>query len=97
MRFCQGCNDTVAGSEACISKPNSMDAALDMIRWCQPTRKAVSAIKKTGKQTNESLSEKSVNSPVVLGVGSIKPSIDNRLSRIEEYIKNMMSTVTSLV
>ncbi|CAC5410248.1 unnamed protein product [Mytilus coruscus] len=47
-----------------------MHAALDMIRWCQHTRKAVSAIQKTGKQANESLSEKSVNSPVVLGVGS---------------------------
>ncbi|VDH99610.1 Hypothetical predicted protein [Mytilus galloprovincialis] len=57
MRFCQGCNDTVAGTEACISKPKSMDAALDMIRWCQHTRKAVSAIQKPGKP--ESTSEKS--------------------------------------
>ncbi|VDI81096.1 Hypothetical predicted protein [Mytilus galloprovincialis] len=95
MRFCQGCNDTVAGTEACISKPKSMDAALDMIRWCQHTRKAVSAIQKTSKK--ESLSEKSVNSPVVLGVGSTKSSMDNRLSRIEEHIEKMMSTVTSLV
>ncbi|CAG2239156.1 unnamed protein product [Mytilus edulis] len=85
----------IAGTEACISKPKSMDAALDMIRWCQHTRKAVSAIQKTSKE--ESLSEKSVNSPVVLGVGSTKSSMDNRLSRIEEYIKKMMSTVTSLV
>ncbi|CAG2241495.1 unnamed protein product [Mytilus edulis] len=45
----------------------------------------------------ESLSEKSVNSPVVLGVGSTKCSMDNRLSRIEEYKVKMMSTVTSLV
>ncbi|CAG2238038.1 unnamed protein product [Mytilus edulis] len=97
MRFCQGCNDTVAGTEACISKPKSMDAALDMIRWCQYTRKAVSAIQKTSKKEEESLSEKSVNSPVVLGVGSTKSSMDNRLSRIEEYIEKMMSTVTSLV
>ncbi|CAC5377652.1 unnamed protein product [Mytilus coruscus] len=68
-----------------------------MIRWCQHTRKAVSAIKKTGKKAEESLSEKSVNSPVVLGVGSSKSSIDNRLSWMEEYMEKMMSTVTSLV
>ncbi|VDH93039.1 Hypothetical predicted protein [Mytilus galloprovincialis] len=97
MRFCQGCNDTIAGTEACIFKPRSMDAALDMIRWCQHTIKAVSAIQKTGKQSNESLSEKSVNSPVVLGEGSTKSSMDNHLSCIEEYIEKMMSTVNSLV
>ncbi|CAC5374062.1 unnamed protein product [Mytilus coruscus] len=97
MRFCQGCNDTVAGTEACISKPKSMDAALDMIRWCQHTRKAVSAIQNPGKLANESSSEKPGNSPVVLGVGSTKSSIDNRLSRMEEYMEKMMSTVTSLV
>ncbi|VDI51380.1 Hypothetical predicted protein [Mytilus galloprovincialis] len=97
MRFCQGCNDTVAETEACISNPGSLDAALDMIRWCQYTRKAVSAIQKTSKKEEESLSEKSVNSPVVLGVGSTKSSMDNRLSRIEEYIEKMMSAVTSLV
>ncbi|CAG2212397.1 unnamed protein product [Mytilus edulis] len=83
--------------KACISKPKSMDAALDMIRWCQHTRKAVSAIQKTSKKEEESLSKKSVNSPVVLGVGSTKSSMDNRLSRIEEYKEKMMSTVTSLV
>ncbi|CAC5416260.1 unnamed protein product [Mytilus coruscus] len=97
MRFCQGCNYTVAGTEACISKLKSMDAAMDMIRWCKHTRNAVSAIQKTGKKAEESLSEKSVNSPVVLGVGSSKSSIDNRLSRMEEYMEKMMSTVTSLV
>ncbi|CAC5393110.1 unnamed protein product [Mytilus coruscus] len=97
MRFCQGCNDTVAGTEACISKPKSMDAALDMIRWCQHTRKAVIAIQKPGKPANESSSEKpGINSPVVLGVGSTKSSMDNRLSRIEEHIEKMMSTVTTL-
>ncbi|CAC5418879.1 unnamed protein product [Mytilus coruscus] len=74
-----------------------MDAALDMIRWCQHTRKAVSAIQKPGKPANESSSEKPDNSPVVLGVGSTKSSMDNRLSRIEEHIEKMMSTVTSLV
>ncbi|CAG2209721.1 unnamed protein product [Mytilus edulis] len=95
IRFCQGCNDTVAGTEACISKPKSMDAALDMIRWCQHTRKAVSAIQKPGKP--ELTTEKSSNSPVVLGVGSTKSSLDNRLSRMEEYMEKMMSTVTSLV
>ncbi|CAC5371846.1 unnamed protein product [Mytilus coruscus] len=62
MRFCQGCNDTVAGTEACISKPKSMDAALDMIRWCQHTRKAVSAIQKPCKEAIESISEKPGNS-----------------------------------
>ncbi|VDI55481.1 Hypothetical predicted protein [Mytilus galloprovincialis] len=82
MRICQGCNYTVAGAEACISKPKSMDAALDMIRWCQHTRKAVSAIQKTSKKEEKSLSKKSVNSPVVLG---------------RKYIEKMMSTVTSLV
>ncbi|CAC5393018.1 unnamed protein product [Mytilus coruscus] len=95
MRFCQGCNDTVAGTEACISKPKSMDAALDMIRWCQHTRKAVSAIPKPGKPGHESSSEKPGTSPVVLGVGSSKSSMDTRLSRIEEHIERM-STVTSL-
>ncbi|CAC5420777.1 unnamed protein product [Mytilus coruscus] len=37
------------------------------------------------------------NSPVVLGVGSSKSSMDNRLSRMEEYMVKMMSTVISLV
>ncbi|CAC5405747.1 unnamed protein product [Mytilus coruscus] len=74
-----------------------MDAALDKIRWCQHTRKAVSAIQKPGKPANESSSEKPGKSPVVSGVGSTKSSMDNRLSRIEEHIEKMMSTVTSLV
>ncbi|CAC5423200.1 unnamed protein product [Mytilus coruscus] len=74
-----------------------MDADLDMIRWCQHTRKAVSASQKPGKPANESRSEKPGNSPVVLGVGSTKSSMDNRLSRMEEYLEKMMSTVTSLV
>ncbi|CAG2255411.1 unnamed protein product [Mytilus edulis] len=87
----------IAGTEACISKPKSMDAALDMIRWCQHTRKAVSAIQKTSKKAVDSLSENSVNSPVVLDVGSTKSSMDNRLSHIEEYIEKIMPTVTSLV
>ncbi|CAC5370438.1 unnamed protein product [Mytilus coruscus] len=73
-----------------------MDAALDMIRWCQHTRKAVSAIQKPGKPGHESSSEKPGTSPVVLGVGSSKSSMDTRLSRIEEHIERMMSTVTSL-
>ncbi|CAC5404736.1 unnamed protein product [Mytilus coruscus] len=60
-------------------------------------QKAVSAIQKPGKPANESSSEKQGNSPVVLGVGSTKSSMDNRLSRIEEHIEKMMSTVTSLV
>ncbi|VDI27663.1 Hypothetical predicted protein [Mytilus galloprovincialis] len=90
------CLEDAARTEACISKPKSMDAALDMIRWCQHTRKAVSAIQKPGKP--EFTSEKSSNnSPVVLGVGSTKSSMDNRLSRMEEYMEKMMSTVTSLV
>ncbi|CAC5388578.1 unnamed protein product [Mytilus coruscus] len=95
MRFCQGCNDTVAGTKSCISKPKTMDSALDMIRWCQHTRKAVCAIQKSGKMTNESLSEKPANSPVVLGAGSSKSSMDNRLSRIEEYMEKIISTVTT--
>ncbi|CAC5393046.1 unnamed protein product [Mytilus coruscus] len=85
-----------SGKEACISKPKSMDAALDMIRWCQHTRKAVSAIQKPGKPGHETCSEKPRNSPVVLGVGSSKSSMDTRLSRIEEHIERMVSTVTSL-
>ncbi|CAG2246573.1 unnamed protein product [Mytilus edulis] len=72
MKFCQGCNDTVAGPDACISKLKSMDAALDMIRWCQHTRKAVSAIQKPSKLANESSSEIPGNSPVVVGVDSTK-------------------------
>ncbi|VDI12325.1 Hypothetical predicted protein [Mytilus galloprovincialis] len=95
MKFCQDCNDTVAGTEACISKPKSMDAALDIIRWCQHTRKAVSAIQKPSKLANESSSEMPGNSPVVVGVDSTKSSMDNRLSRMEEYIEKMMSTVTT--
>ncbi|CAC5376015.1 unnamed protein product [Mytilus coruscus] len=41
--------------------------------------------------------EKPGNSPVVLGVGSTNSRMDNRLSRMEEYMEKMMSTVTSLV
>ncbi|VDI27254.1 Hypothetical predicted protein [Mytilus galloprovincialis] len=47
--LCLSPQEPIAGTEACISKPKSMDAALDMIRWCQHTRKAVSAIQKPGK------------------------------------------------
>lgn len=97
IKFCQGCNDTVGGTEACISKPKTMYAALDMIRWCQHTRKPVSAIRKPGKQTDESLSEKPANSPVVDDVGSSKFNVDTLLSRIEQYMEKMMSTVTSLI
>ncbi|CAC5393255.1 unnamed protein product [Mytilus coruscus] len=68
----------------------------NMIRWCQHTRKAVSAIQKPGKPGHDSSSEKPGTSPVVLGVGSSKSSMDTRLSRIEEHIERMMSTVTSL-
>ncbi|CAC5364007.1 unnamed protein product [Mytilus coruscus] len=60
------------------------------------TKQAVSAIQKPGKPGHESSSEKPGTSPVVLGVGSSKSSMDTRLSRIEEHIERMMSTVTSL-
>ncbi|CAG2237949.1 unnamed protein product [Mytilus edulis] len=75
MNFCQGCNDTVAGPDACISKLKSMAAALDMIRWCQHTRKAVSAIQKPSKLANESSSE---IPGVVLGVSTITITVDHK-------------------
>ncbi|CAG2193220.1 unnamed protein product [Mytilus edulis] len=85
--------DSGHSRKACISKPKSMDAALDMIRWCQHTRKAVSAIQKPGKPVHESSSEKPGNSPVVLGVGSSKSSMDTRLSRIEEHIERIVTSL----
>ncbi|CAC5360309.1 unnamed protein product [Mytilus coruscus] len=77
-----------------IEKRQFLSSISKTLRW---ERKAVSAIQKPGKQATESISEKPGNSPVVLGVGSTKSSMDNRLSRMEEYMEKMMSTVTSLV
>ncbi|CAC5425343.1 unnamed protein product [Mytilus coruscus] len=87
MRFCHGCNDMVAGTEACISKPKSMAPALDMIRWCQHTRKAVIATQKPCKKAEDFPSEKPANPPVFHGVGLSKSSMDNCLSRIELYME----------
>ncbi|CAC5424214.1 unnamed protein product [Mytilus coruscus] len=56
-------------------------------------RQFLSSIPRTLRYKKQAAS----NSPVVLGVGSSKSSIDNRLSRMEEYMEKMMSTVTSLV
>ncbi|CAC5356731.1 unnamed protein product [Mytilus coruscus] len=96
-RRSRGSNDSQSESDTDGRCSKSSQETLDMIRWCQHTRKAVSAIQKTDKKAVESITEKLGNSPVVLGVGSSKSSIDNRLARMEEYMEKMMSTVTSLV
>ncbi|VDI42638.1 Hypothetical predicted protein [Mytilus galloprovincialis] len=67
----------------------------EQLCWCLDDA-AISVIQKPGKPEHESSSEKPGNSPVVLGVGSSKSSMDTRLSRIEEHIERIMSTVTSL-
>jgi hypothetical protein len=43
LRFCQGCYDMDAGQHACVQKPQSMEAAIDTLKWYQHSKKAVQA------------------------------------------------------
>jgi hypothetical protein len=36
LRFCQGCYDMDAGQHACVQKPQSMEAAIDTLKWYHP-------------------------------------------------------------
>lgn len=40
-RFCQGCCDKEAGQNAAMSRPKSMEEAIDKIKWYQHTTKAI--------------------------------------------------------
>jgi len=41
MRFCHGCLDKAAGQLAINARPQTMEAALDRIRWCQYSSKEI--------------------------------------------------------
>jgi hypothetical protein len=43
LSFCQGCYDMDAGQHACVQKPQSMEAAIDTLKWYQHSKKAVQA------------------------------------------------------
>jgi hypothetical protein len=40
-RFCQGCYDKEAGQHAAMSRPKSMEEAIDKIKWYQHTTRAI--------------------------------------------------------
>lgn len=40
-RFCQGCCDEEAGQHAAISRPKSMEEAVNKVKWYQHTTKAI--------------------------------------------------------
>ncbi len=97
MRFCQGCSDSQAGQQACLAKPATIEAALDIVKWYKHTRvacrlPATSADTSSGKNTCRPLPE-----PNVLGVGATSEHDDSRMSRLEGEMKSLSQLIHKLV
>jgi hypothetical protein len=71
LRFCQGSYDMDAGQHACVQKPQSMEAAIDTLKWHQHSKKAVQANR--NMETNDLVAFDTVKPVSVQATGMTKP------------------------
>ena len=97
MKFCQGCNDAQAGQHACTTKPTSMEAAIDTIKWYQHSKKAVQA-NQTQPSVPPEVNTKTDN-PAVHGIGTSKPKksdVEARMAMMEEQMSTLLTSLNTL-
>jgi hypothetical protein len=72
LRFCQGCYDMDAGQHACVQKTQSMEAAIDTLKWYQHSKKAVQA-NRNMETTKDLVTFDPVEPVSVQAIGMTKP------------------------
>lgn len=105
-RFCQGCCDKEAGQHAAMSRPKSMEEAIDKVKWYQHTTKAIygKPVRQrefSGDSDNEIESVRTINA-AVKSERNFPPSthqsdhLKSMEAQIQILVENMQTLQTKL-
>jgi len=95
LRFCQGCYDMEAGQHACIQKPESMEAAIDTLKWYKHSKKAVQSNRHIDT-AKDLVTFDPVEPVAVQATGMKKPHDYEWKSKMEDQMKEMMASLKAI-